>query len=58
MDKIKLRITELYVLIKLFIAWLVTGCHSRKNVWLISERGCEARDNGFVFFEYLKTILC
>lgn len=54
MDKIKLRITELYVLIKLFIAWLVTGCHSRKNVWLISERGCEARDNGFVFFEYLK----
>lgn len=54
MDKIKLRITELYVLIKLLIVWFVTGCHSRKNVWLISERGCEARDNGFVFFEYLK----
>lgn len=54
MPKIKLRIAELYVLIKLFIAWLVTGCHYRKNVWLISERGCEARDNGFVFFEYLK----
>lgn len=48
MPKIKIRITELYVLIKLLIAWFVTGCHSRKNVWLISERGCEARDNGFV----------
>lgn len=25
-----------------------------KNMWLISERGNEAKDNGYVFFEYLR----
>ena len=27
--------------------------NKKENVWLISERGDEARDNGFAFFEYL-----
>lgn len=27
----------------------------RKNLWLISERGTDARDNGYHFFNYIKT---
>lgn len=54
MSKIGLRIKEITVLFKLFVACFLTGCRKQKNLWLISERGQEARDNGFVFFEYIK----
>lgn len=54
MSKIKLRFRELYILVKLLVAWLMTLRHRPKNLWIISERGQEARDNGFVFFEYIK----
>lgn len=28
----------------------------RKNVWIITERPTQARDNGYVFFRYLRTV--
>ncbi len=30
-------------------------CRDCDNVWLVSERGTDARDNGFFFFRYLRT---
>lgn len=30
------------------------GQEKYKNMWLISERGVEAKDNGYVFFKYLR----
>ncbi|MDO5144135.1 MAG: CDP-glycerol glycerophosphotransferase family protein [bacterium] len=33
------------------VGWLL---YRKKNIWLISERGTEARDNGYHFFRYLR----
>lgn len=29
-------------------------CKKKRNIWLISERGDDARDNGYFFYKYLK----
>lgn len=29
--------------------------YKKKNIWLVSERGTDARDNGYHFFRYLRT---
>lgn len=56
MKKIKSRINQFVILIKYKYYYLY--CKIKKidnsNVWLISERGIDARDNGFVFYSYLK----
>lgn len=52
--KLILRVKEIFALIKLFIAWIISKTQKSKDIWLISERGNEARDNGYVFFNYLK----
>ena len=54
MSKIKLRILELGLFFRYLIAGLFTLSIDRKQIWLISERGHEARDNGYWFFLYLK----
>lgn len=41
-----IKSTALYLIAKLL--------YKQNNVWLISERGNEARDNGYIFFKYLK----
>lgn len=40
--------------IKLYIAKIISLFYPQEKIWLISERGHEARDNGCVFFIYLK----
>jgi CDP-glycerol glycerophosphotransferase (TagB/SpsB family) len=54
--KVKLRALQLFVLIKYIIIFCICKLFRIKNecVWLISERGDEARDNGFAFYKYLK----
>lgn len=56
MNMFKIRISQFWVLLKYYIVVLYVIAFRRKtiNTWLISERGDEARDNGFVFFKYLK----
>ena len=41
-------------LIKLFVTYVLSKFSKIDKVWLISERGYEARDNGYFFFKYLK----
>ena len=53
-NKIQLRIQQLYKLIKLAIAWIASLFIKDKDLWLISERGREARDNAYFFFIWLK----
>ena len=53
---IKIRITQLIVLIKYYLTvlFVIITRKKEKSTWLISERGDEARDNGFAFFEFVK----
>ena len=60
--KIKRRIYQLYILFKYITIWLFVKMFEKKliqnskykNLWIVSERGNDARDNGYVFFKYLK----
>jgi len=56
MDKklITLRIKELIVLTFFLISKALSYLLPKIDVWLISERGFEARDNAFFLFEYLQ----
>lgn len=53
--KLKLRTHQMIVLIKYiyFVLYCKARHISNENVWLISERGNEARDNGYFFYDYL-----
>lgn len=43
--------------IKIIISFLISLVNNKYNkVWFISERGTDARDNGYFFYEYLKSI--
>lgn len=56
MDKIGFRMYELHVFV-IYLACLAI-CYLfriKKDTWLLSERGTDARDNGYVFYRYLKT---
>ena len=52
--KIALRIKEMKSLTIFFISKVISYILPRLDVWLISERGHEARDNAFIFFEYIQ----
>lgn len=54
--KIKLRFLQLFVFIEFTIIFCFCKLFRIKNdeVWLISERGDEARDNGYAFYKYIK----
>lgn len=54
MRKIKLRITEIIIVVKYIIAKLYSIFLHKEQLWLISERGFEARDNAYHFFLYVK----
>lgn len=47
-------IDRLVYIVKLLAAIIISRFMSRKRIWLISERGTEARDNGYCFFLYMK----
>ena len=53
MNKIRLRLFEFFVLLKLYIAKIV-AFFSNECFWLISERGTDARDNAYWLFIYIK----
>ena len=57
MKKIKRRFHQLNVLIKYSICYIIHLFlfNKKQNIWLIAERGNEARDNGYVFYQYIKT---
>ena len=56
MKKIKLRIYQFYIVIKYIIfVFINIFINTKENVWLISERGTDARDNAYVFYKYLKS---
>lgn len=46
-------------LLTLILAWLVLNIFRRdlyqKDIWLIEEKGNEARDNGYHFFKFMRT---
>lgn len=50
---IKLRIVELIILCRFVLAWIIAQFRE-KDIWLLSERGKEARDNAYFFFVWLK----
>lgn len=43
----------LFLIILFFLRPLSKMFYSKRNVWLICERGYDAQDNGFIFFQYL-----
>lgn len=50
-----LRVSESLLLIRVFVAYIVAlFCPLKKSLWLISERGREARDNGYFFYKWIK----
>ena len=62
MQKIKRRVLKLFLAIGYLLAytfgWMIGHiaklfCSDYRNVWLVCERGVDARDNGFVFYNYL-----
>lgn len=57
MKKIHMRLHQLQVLISYLICYTIHIFlfNKKQNIWLISERGNEARDNGYAFYQYLKT---
>lgn len=52
--KILLRLSELKDCVFLFATYVISLFYHDNDLWLISERGFEARDNGYFFFCYLK----
>lgn len=53
-SKICLRLREIDMIAKMIFAWFVSKLYKKVDFWLISERGREARDNGFVFYKWIK----
>lgn len=51
---IALRLHELMLVLRLYIGRIYSFFYQDKELWLISERGKEARDNGYFFFVWLK----
>jgi hypothetical protein len=55
MKKVKLRITQILVILQYIYYWFYCKIFRIKNddVWLLSERGDEARDNAYCFYKYM-----
>ena len=53
-ELIELRVYELWLLSKLLFARFLALFSKDRNIWLLSERGKEARDNAYFFFVWLK----
>lgn len=52
-----LKIRDFYAVIQFLIAYPISKIYKyyRKNLWLICEESCEARDNGYILFKYIRT---
>ena len=55
-ELIVLRMSEMLLLIRILVARFVVffSFPMKKSLWLISERGREARDNGYYFYKWIK----
>ncbi len=53
-NMIKFRIQQLGTLCKLGCAFFISIFFRKKSLWLISERGTDAKDNGYWLFKYIK----
>ena len=51
-EKINLRVKQLVIVIVLYACKLLS-IFAKKEHWVMSERGYDARDNGYVFYKYL-----
>ena len=56
MRKFKIRVLQLITIIRYIYFKCISFTFIKKysNIWLISERGDEARDNGYIFYKYMK----
>jgi len=59
MQKIKKLLIAIYYIVVLTIVFIIGNIlkllkKEYRNIWLVSERGIDARDNAFVFYQYLK----
>lgn len=53
--KLSLRLRELKAVFLLLLGWLIAkSTRKEKDLWLFSERGTDARDNGYWMFRYVK----
>lgn len=54
-EKLTLRIKESWTIALLLMSWVVSQVIPKKQgLWLVSERGTDARDNGYWMFRYIK----
>lgn len=53
-NKGKFKKDKIICLIKIIISRIIACFYSSTDIWLVSERGFEARDNGYCFFLFLK----
>lgn len=54
MDKIRRRIHQINLVIQLFFFKIISCFDKKEGFWLISERGKEARDNGYALYRWIK----
>lgn len=54
MDRIRRRIYQIHLVIKLFFFKIASRFNKKEEFWLISERGKEARDNGYALYRWIK----
>lgn len=52
---IQFRLAQVWALCKLALAYIISLFYKRGSIWLVCERGVDARDNGYWFFRYLRT---
>lgn len=51
---IAFRLAQVWALCKLAVAFVIALFYKNKSIWIVAERGVDARDNGYWFFRYLK----
>ena len=53
-NMVKFRAHQLVVIVQLMCAFIISLFKKKDELWLITERGVDARDNGYWFFKYVK----
>ena len=53
-NMLKFRMEQVTQISKLSLAYLWSFFSKKKMLWLVSERGVDARDNGYWFFKFVK----
>lgn len=48
------RIQIIQAIFFTIVSWIISWFYPSKEIWLFRERGCDARDNGYWMFRYVK----